>query len=310
VNILLTTDCSLDCNYCFARALRNGRAAQELTLVEFETILDSLDPRRDWVRLMGGEPTLHSKYPEVVRIARERGFRTAVFTNGLQEVLRTTHPYLPDQVLLNLNDWTTYTGTQQEAIRANLSALGRCTSLAYTILEPDFNLDMHRRLIMEASLHPLIRLGLAQPVIGGDNAYLKNTDLPAAHKSLVRWARILSADGIRLSMDCGFMRCEFSDADIEVLVRAGTVLNFDCSPTLDVGPGLRVWRCYTFSSGPGIAWAEFKSVEQMQDWFMMRDLKQGNACENCEYENQGWCRGGCLARRIEQADDPRARHER
>jgi len=281
-----------------------------MSLSDFEAILALLDPGKDWVRLMGGEPTLHTHYPQIIRMVRERGFKVAVFTNGLQDVLRKTNPHLPDRVLVNLNDWTTYTGAQQEAIWTNLSALGKRASLAYTILEPDFDLAVHRQLILEAGLQPVIRLGLAQPVIGGDNAYLQDADLPTVYHSLVRWANILSADGIRLSMDCGFMRCRFSDADIEMLVRAGTVLNFDCSPTLDVGPGLRVWRCFAFSSGPGIAWKDFDSVEQMHTWFAAHDRKQGRACANCEYEIQGWCRGGCLARRIQQAGDLPAGHER
>lgn len=308
MNILLTTACSLDCIYCFARTLRTDQVTHEMSLAELETILASMDPRRDWVRLMGGEPTLHTHYPQVIRMVKESGFRVAVFTNGLHAILRKTDPELPDQVLVNLNNWPDYTGTQQEAIQANLSALGSRASLAYTILEPDFDLAVHRQLILEAGLQPVIRLGLAQPVIGGDNAYLKGADLPAAHRALVRWARILSDDGIRLSMDCGFMRCQFNDADIETLVRAGTVLKFDCSPTLDVGPGLQVWRCYAFSSGSGVDWSEFESVEQMHQWFAGCDRKWGRPCAGCEFEVQGWCRGGCLARRIQQVDE--VKHER
>jgi len=273
-----------------------------MTLSELRTILDALNPEEDIVRLMGGEPTLHSQYPQILGLIKERGYMTIVFTNGLSSVLRETKPDLPDSILLNLNDWSTYTPDQQKAIIANLSALGKQVGLGYTILNPFFDLSMHRKLILDYHLQPVIRLGIAQPVVGGDNAYLPNEDLLAAHQTLVKWAKMLSVDGIRLSMDCGFMRCHYNDADIETLVRAGTVLNFDCSPTLDVGPGLSVWRCFAFSSNPGLHWSDFDDLQQMRAWFDAEHANHCNVCRDCEYYLKGWCRGGCLARRVLRND--------
>jgi radical SAM protein with 4Fe4S-binding SPASM domain len=269
-----------------------------MTLSEFETILESLDPGRDTIRLMGGEPTRHTRYPQIIKMVKQRRYQVVVFTNGLHAVLRETTPDLPDKVLLNLNDWSTYTTEQQNAIQDNLSVLRERIGLAYTILHPVFDLSIHRQLILKYGLQPVIRLGLAQPVIGGDNAYLPDKDLPAAHHAVVEWAKALSTDGIRLSMDCGFMRCQYNDDDIERLVRAGTILSFHCSPTLDVSPGLRVWRCFAFSSNPGLFWSDFENPEQMQAWFKAEDDKRLGACKNCEYYLKGWCHGGCLARQV------------
>ncbi len=280
-----------------------------MTLTELESILVSLDPSKDWVRLMGGEPTLHTQYPQVIQMVKERGFKVVVFTNGLHPVLRKTEPDLPDRVLVNLNDWSSYGTSQQDAIRKNLSALGDRAGLAYTILHPAFDLSMHRQLVMSAGLQPGIRLGLAQPILGGDNVYLKDADLQAAHQSVVRWAQRLSTDGIRLSLDCGFMRCQFTDDDIETLVRAGTVLNFDCSPILDVGPELQVWRCLAFSASPGVAWSAFEGLAQLNDWFAAREDEWDRDYGQCDVDARDWCRGGCLARRIIKKGDPSAKNE-
>ncbi len=280
-----------------------------MTLTELEIILTSLDSSRDWVRLMGGEPTLHTQYPQVIHMVKERGFKVVVFTNGLHPVLRMTEPDLPDKVLVNLNDWSTYDTSQQLAIRNNLSALGDRASLAYTILYPEFDLSMHQQLIMSVGLQPGIRLGLAQPILGGDNVYLEDADLPAAHQSVVRWAKRLSADEIRLTLDCGFMCCQFTDDDIETLVRAGTVLNFDCSPTLDVGPGLQVWRCFAFSANPGVAWSAFGDLDQLRAWFAAREGELNRDSSLCDVKARGWCHGGCLARRILQKSNPSAIYE-
>lgn len=303
MNILLTTQCNLNCRYCFAGALRSSSVPQEMSLGELETILPTLVPGRDPVRLMGGEPTLHGAYATIIPSLKKRGYSVTVFTNGINPILRQTAPYLPDVILLNLNQWESYSSREKAALRSNLSALSERVSLAYTIVEPAFDLSMHRTLILSEALMPVIRLGLAQPVVGGDNTYLPDEDLPAAHQAVVRWAKELGRDSIRLSLDCGFMRCFFSDADMDTLIRAGTVINFVCSPTLDVGPGLKVWRCFAFSAGEGLPWEGFSSESEQVAWFNGQDTVERETCRDCVHHASGWCGGGCLARRVNQVSE-------
>jgi hypothetical protein len=235
-----------------------------------------------------------------LRSLKSRGYPVLVFTNGTQPVLHRTAPYLPDRILLNLNDWAFYSSSQSWAIRENMAALGNRIELGYTITHPDFELTWHRQAILDAGLQPTIRLGLAQPVISGDNDYLPDADLQKAHASVVLWAKQLSGDGIRLSLDCGFMRCHFTESDIEALIRAGTVLRFVCSPTIDVGPGLETWRCTAFTHQKGLNWADFIDQGAPRDWFAetVAGLKQ--ACSHCQHRESGWCQGGCLARTLMQ----------
>lgn len=298
MNIIMTTNCSLDCSYCFARSLRTAQAPVEMSMDELDTLINTLDPARDPVRLMGGEPTLHSQYRMILRRLKRRGFQITVFTNGIHPNLRRSTPHLPDKVLLNLNDWLTYSPSQQAAIQTNLSALGERINLAFTILQPDFDLSIHRQFILEHGLQPLIRLGLAQPVVGGDNAYLADTDLPLSHQSVVRWAKALAEDGIHLSLDCGFMRSYFRDADIETLVRAGTALKFDCLPTVDVGPGLQVWRCFAFSNTQGISWSKNQHENKLREWFVSQDANLHNHDTKCNRHQNNLGQDGCLARKI------------
>ncbi len=297
MNILLTLDCNLDCTYCFARARKTASSRLEMSLEELETLLKSMEPEKDEVRLMGGEPTLHSRYSEVVRLVRSFGFTLTVFTNGTQAVLHQTSPDLPDTVLLNLNDWWTYTEVAQTAIIENLEALGNRVSLGYTITQPDFDLSNHLRLIQMYDLKPVIRIGLAQPVLGGGNIYLPEESLPAAHQSVARWAARLAAEKIRLNFDCGFMRCYFSETDIENLIRSNAALRFVCRPSIDVGPELQTWRCFAFSAEAGIDWRIFQDAEQAQAWFTQRDRFIAPECAVCDNHYSGWCQGGCMARR-------------
>jgi hypothetical protein len=305
MNILLTTACNLDCSYCFAQSLRERPGSQEMKLRELEWLLfDWLNPNVNEARFMGGEPTLHSRYAEALRMALSYGYIVTVFTNGTREALRQTTPDRPYRVLMNLNDWSFYSQGQRNEILNNLSALHEKVSLGYTITRPEFDLSTHRRLIREYGLRPVIRLGLAQPVIGGANAALPDEELAASYASIAEWATRLAADGIRLNFDCGFRRCLLDDSQIEALIRAGTILRFDCSPALDVGPGLQAWRCLAFSAGPGVDLRRFGSLASAQEWFERRDIYLGPERDSYARHQSGWCKGGCLARQMIRATRP------
>ncbi len=311
MNILLTTTCNLACDYCFEQSLRSGAGQQEMTLRELEWLLfNRMNPDVDEVRLMGGEPTLHSRYPEVMRLANKYGTIVTVFTNGTQAVLRQTGPNLPYRVLLNLNDWSFYSEDQQTEILNNLAALGEKVSLGYTISRPDFDLSTHQRLIHKYGLRRVIRLGLAQPIIGGKNVYLPDEDLASAHAAIAGWATELAKDDIRLNFDCGFMRCHFEDRQIEQLIRAGTILRFDCSPALDVGPGLRAWRCFAFSNGPSLDLRNFADLQSAREWFERRDRYLAPHWDACPRHQTNWCQGGCLARQAIQTAEPKMAAEK
>lgn len=300
MNILLTTHCNLDCGYCFAQSIRSEKA--EMSLEEFKVLVSTLTPEKDPVRLMGGEPTLHSHYPEIIRMLKAQKYHVVVFTNGLHKVLRTTSPYLPDRILMNVNDWESYSRAQRAAIRKNLSFLGGRAGLGYTILETQFDLSVHRALILENHLQPVIRLGLAQPIIGGDNDYLPDSTLPEVHKRVAAWAETLANDGIRLSFDCGFMRRNFSDEEIEKLVRAHTMLRFDCTPSIDIGLGLRVMRCFAFSEFKRPGWDAFDNFQGLHAWFVRQDVLLRQSLQDDGQQLNSLNHGSCLARQWSRAE--------
>ena len=72
---------------------------------ELETILSYLDPHTDVVSLLGGEPTLHSKFKEIVTLASNKGYVIKIFTNGTTASLRSIHGISPHdiRIILNLN---------------------------------------------------------------------------------------------------------------------------------------------------------------------------------------------------------------
>ena len=70
-NLEITRICNLQCNYCFAKdslSETHQPGSQKLiSLKSFENHLDFLDRSNiDQIRLIGGEPTMHPQFDEII----------------------------------------------------------------------------------------------------------------------------------------------------------------------------------------------------------------------------------------------------
>ena len=78
----LTRRCNLACRTCFNES--HSPLADELTTAEVLDALEQLDRLGTFeIRFTGGEPTVHPDLPEIVALARSRGFYVSLGTNGV-----------------------------------------------------------------------------------------------------------------------------------------------------------------------------------------------------------------------------------
>ena len=90
MNIILTNFCNGKCPYCFAADTMYGEKSQnledEFSIKDFSLVLDHLytnNPNQA-VRLLGGEPTKHSRLDEILNMIIQKGFkRIIIFSNGI-----------------------------------------------------------------------------------------------------------------------------------------------------------------------------------------------------------------------------------
>ena len=75
----ITHRCNMMCSNCYLP----NRTIPDIDLARMYDLLDRL-PHRCEIRLLGGEPTLHPKLPEIIHKVRELGHRPVVLTNGLR----------------------------------------------------------------------------------------------------------------------------------------------------------------------------------------------------------------------------------
>jgi MoaA/NifB/PqqE/SkfB family radical SAM enzyme len=84
-NLILTKVCNKNCSFCFAKQFRKDEAIQEeMTLDTVSSILDKIkEDGSNTVSLLGGEPTEHSKFEEIIDMCVSRKFNISLISNFL-----------------------------------------------------------------------------------------------------------------------------------------------------------------------------------------------------------------------------------
>ena len=99
--IEVTNVCNLNCDFC----PKHRRQNRQLTIEEFDLLTDKICGRVIFLYFhLMGEPLLHPLLPDFIRIAREKGFRTVLTSNGtLLDKALSLLSSLPHKVQLSLH---------------------------------------------------------------------------------------------------------------------------------------------------------------------------------------------------------------
>jgi radical SAM protein with 4Fe4S-binding SPASM domain len=309
-NLIVSRRCNQSCSYCFAGdpPARDGLQAQDyLSVEEFEQRLDYLDRSGiQQARFLGGEPTLHPRFAELVQRARARGKTIVVFSNGWmpEMALAALEALSPEECGVILNLTTTGVDGQSPAglkrRKAVMRRLGQRAQPGCNIYRTDQDLDFISELINECGLKRAVRVGLAQPVLAGSNEFLPTKDYATAGDRLARYAYRAAGEGIRVELDCGFVRCMFSEEALSDLLELGADLDWRCNPIIDIDVDGRAFHCFPLSSRywtdlePGQTAADLRDAfaEQVEPYRQAGIYKE---CSSCAYKINQTCSGGCLA---------------
>ena len=308
-NLVISDVCNLDCCYCFAREYMQGvkesHAPAFISLEDFEARLDLLDRLGiGEARLIGGEPTLHPHFSELVTLARQRGKRIAVFSHGLLSVKAleclAALPVEECSVLVNMNAVGRHPESEQQRRREVLRQLGPRALLGYNIYRVDFDASELPPLITEMGNRKAIRLGLAQPSLDGHNECLHPKQYPLLGAKIVHLAQQAHQAGISLEFDCGFVRCMFTEDEIESLHLAEMQTGWHCGPVPDIDLSGQALHCFPLASRFGaqigciINWDGLIGALSAQTrLYRMAGIYR--ECSSCRFKVSGECRGGCLA---------------
>lgn len=317
-NILLTNYCNMHCKYCFAmERVEVGTERGEdirlfISLKDVEYCLDFLRRSRlRMVSLLGGEPTLHPNFAEILDLCRKDRYFTHIklFTNGLMsdQILEYLMVFEDPElhIALNIHPPSDYLPDQRERIREVLETLGAKIGLGYNIYQQGNDFDYLLELILKHRLAPHLRLGLAQPILGVNNVHLPLEAFPGVSKEIVMAAERFTRRGIYFSFDCGFPFCMFSMDQHKKLLSLAIPFRSLCSPIIDIGPDLSTWRCFPLSRIRNRRLEEFETRMDVEFFYqeLFRYYQQFgiySRCTDCPYKRQALCTGGCLSRVLRQ----------
>jgi hypothetical protein len=256
VNLVISRVCNMHCSYCFAS--QPGQPSEGkvypvyVSLDTFNAHLDFLDRSGiDEVRLIGGEPTLHPDFSELVNLTRHRNKPILLFSHGLMPgsalACLESVPAEGCTVLVNMNatrEPDGPSGIEYARRRENLQRLGQRALLGFNIYRLDFELEFLIDLIQEAGCQKALRLGLAHPVLSGQNSYLHPKQYPFVGQKIVQFAQMAGKSGIRLEFDCGFVRCMFSQDGLDILAQCQADVGWRCNPILDLDINNQAFHCF------------------------------------------------------------------
>ncbi|MFX0183634.1 MAG: radical SAM protein [Candidatus Hodarchaeota archaeon] len=329
VNILITMRCNRACNYCFARekiySYANKNCQLDITIPNLDKVLNFLANNNcNIIQLAGGEPTIHSKFDEILIKTLKQGFHVNILSNSLwtkdNNNLFSSVPPTKINFLLNIDHPDTYSSSNWARIENNLSCLQGIhnVTLSFNIFERTPKADYIFDLVSKYNFTNL-RLSFSMPVVFGGSI---NRSLPIEdYKYLAPFVEdfISEADnlGASVKMDNTVPICMFSKDQLADFLLNGVLdlnNNFTCRPAIDIGPDLLVWRCFGTSGLFNRKLDEFNSLFDIYEYFervfkpYRFEVLPMDECYECGYAKDEICQGGChgysIARCTEKNDCP------
>ncbi|MCP4216183.1 MAG: radical SAM protein [bacterium] len=318
MNLIITDVCNRNCAYCFAKSKLNletetvpvQQKDRYISMENFLVYLDFLEKSNDKkLKLLGGEPTLHPLFTQLLDTALERGPEITIFTNGMwnDEVCGYFKKNLSPRVnfVVNINE-PRFRTTKEEKMQArSLSIAGERARCGFNIYRKDFDLVFLGEMVEKFSLKRLVRLGLACPIVSKRNEFVGDADLKAVGTRLAGQLRELEKRDILGAFDCGFPFCMFSEEELGTLTIASTGFVSICSYIIDVGPDLTAWPCFPLSTMFNVKLTDFDNADHLKSYYeeklgSFRQFGSREECMGCKYMKRGQCVGGCMARGIAQ----------
>lgn len=308
-NLLITNDCPRSCTFCFAKSRlgrqTEGTPAQFMSRDNLRRVMDFLEGSGEMsLRLLGGEPTRHPEFHAIVEEALERGFHVHVFTNAMMP--QATADFLAstpmDRVsfLCNVSPQSDDAEDDRKKVDYALAQLGSRAQAGITLTAPTFDYAFLLPLIERYGLKRRIRIGIAQPIVGENNAFLAPADYREAGKNIVAMAEDCIRHNILIGFDCGMTLCMFSQEELGKLLQYSEGFRSVCEPIIDIGPELDIWHCFPLSEVLNSELGRFRNRNEAVRFYRQKVQRYRtfgcmDACLSCAYLKRGQCSGGCLA---------------
>ncbi len=302
-NIFLTRKCNLKCPYCFASEFVN-QENEEISLENFIIALNFIKTdKNEQIGLIGGEPTLHSKFRKILElVAKDDEIKqVTIFTNGLEidkytEIIQNSKFYL----LINCNSPNDIGKHNYEKLKNNITSLYKIMKdrlkLGINIYSSHMNYNYIFELLKLTDSH-FLRFSTALPNEVKEetkdilNSFMEMKDI------LFSFFLDCYNNEIIPCNDCNsFPDCIYTKEDKQLLIKLAQLANklniyqdpirscHKCEPVVDILTNLYAVRCFGLSKYLKTPIKEYKTISELKSYFYNQiDISADNTfiCDNC-----------------------------
>jgi hypothetical protein len=255
------------------------------------------------VRFLGGEPSLHPAFVEMVAEALKMKLRTVIFTNGIisSAALDELYDLRCHNLLMVLNTAAMAGAGKHRFVREQfLKKLASHIMPGITIAHRGQNLNPVLDFIETHGLVRSVRLGIAHPAPGAGNKYLHPKFYREISTSIMCFLESAHSRHIGVEFDCGFVPCMFDGISNGKEALLPTDLGCRCNPLPDFLPDGSAIACFPLATEGSISLEVGKSVSDYRTELSnllvrFKDISIFPYCSACYKKKEGLCLGGCKA---------------
>lgn len=325
INLHLTDFCNQNCSFCFASEEMTFVTKKEMSYKLYLSLAQKL--KQDGVmniNFLGGEPTLNTQFPKILKHAVKNFFLVRIFTNGIfNEKIKTAIRNGSPRVYLVVNISTPgfYRNKKiRDLILGNVCSLAPKTPITLSVVSTFMNTEAVSLLDLIPSKlirQVMVKLTLMMSIAGQTNPYSID-DFPKIGKNLCKIIEYTRQKGLPKHFRfCSFYRpCMFNKKQREYLKKIG--LQFitritDCHAETKGGASCEchvtsdssVFRCYPLSTVNILKFDKKSSFTKIRSKYKKIQDRYKNQliipqCRKCPYFGfeEGKCTGPCFSFRI------------
>lgn len=329
-NIMLTDVCNLHCPYCFANEFVN-KSDTEITESSFQKAVDFIlgDGSQHSVGLIGGEPTTHSKFSDLLcsLIKDKRAEAIILYTNGVlldQYMDLITHKKV--HILINCNAPEDIGEENYNRMCQNLDYLYLTKlfqdnmTLGINMYKPDFSYSYLMKLLLKYH-QDHVRISITVPNMEDTRNHNAHDYFKTMKGRVIAFFDELLSNGIVPHFDCNKIpHCQLSSRELEPFQKymnqeslKSSIMRSNiydsivkCSPVVDIRQDLTAVRCFGLSEVTKQSISDFKSITDLINFYIRTidayayNTAYSAQCVNCKHRKTLKCSGGCLAFKINE----------
>jgi len=319
MNFILTLKCNKHCPYCFAAESRAKEKIKVMELETFKKLFAKVPPNSRIIKLLGGEPTLHPNFKEIVDIVLARNFPLTIITNLLsdEDIFRFLAQkyykkyninFLINATDLDINNrldkWVRNYKIIHHAAYKNDMEMS--ISIGLTLQNENnvnYYIDYLNTIIDRIKLVDTVRLSLPFPANESEKENFFFINNKKLGEKFLKICSFLIQNGIQPDLDCCIYPCVFENKEYFKLMLK-FVKNFKTSCTgipADVFPDETMSHCYPLRNILKVNVNKYKTLlEALEDLKRRYNVMESlimlpKECQQCGFRNSGLCHGPCLA---------------